>query len=159
MVCKGWEGLWMQIQHAGFTSAYWQHAWIRCWHDAPQVPHLDTRHKDHHCVVHWEAHRKPTAGLLGVPTTCQWWDFPGGAVVQNCLPMQGPGVWSVVWEDPTRCRAAKPVCHLSQQVAITEAHTQQWRPSAANTDNAQILKYIYQLFLHRGKQMKMTTEW
>ena len=27
------------------------------------------------------------------------------------LPMQGTQVWSLVWEDPTCCRAPKPMCH------------------------------------------------
>ena len=28
-----------------------------------------------------------------------------------CLPMQGTQVRALVWEDPTCCRATKPVCH------------------------------------------------
>ena len=28
-----------------------------------------------------------------------------------CLPMQGTGVRALVWEDPTCCRAARPVSH------------------------------------------------
>ena len=27
------------------------------------------------------------------------------------LPMQGMGVWSLVWEDPICCRTTKPMCH------------------------------------------------
>ena len=38
-------------------------------------------------------------------------DFLGGPVVKNCLPMQGTGVQSLVQEDSTYCRAAKPVQH------------------------------------------------
>ena len=38
-------------------------------------------------------------------------DFPGGAVVQNRLPMQGTRVQGLVREDPTCCRATKPVSH------------------------------------------------
>ena len=37
--------------------------------------------------------------------------FPGGSGVKNPLPMQETGVQSLVWEDPTCLRAAKPVCH------------------------------------------------
>ena len=39
------------------------------------------------------------------------WDFPGGAVVKNCLPMQGTRVRALVREDPTCRGATKPVCH------------------------------------------------
>ena len=38
-------------------------------------------------------------------------DFPGGAVVRICLPMQGTRVPALVREDPTCCRATKPVRH------------------------------------------------
>ena len=38
-------------------------------------------------------------------------DFPGGAMVKNCLPMQGTWVWALVREDPTCRGATKPVCH------------------------------------------------
>ena len=38
-------------------------------------------------------------------------DFPGGAVVKNCLPMQGTRVRALVWEDPTLYGATKPVHH------------------------------------------------
>ena len=38
-------------------------------------------------------------------------DFPGGAVLKNCLPMQGTRVRSLVWEDPTCRRATKPASH------------------------------------------------
>ena len=31
--------------------------------------------------------------------------------IRICLPMQATWVWSLVWEDSTCCRAAKPVCH------------------------------------------------
>ena len=37
--------------------------------------------------------------------------FPGGTVVKNRLPMQGTRVQSPVREDPTCCRATKPVHH------------------------------------------------
>ena len=37
--------------------------------------------------------------------------FPGGPVVKSPLPMQGTWIWSLVWEDPTPYRAAKPVSH------------------------------------------------
>ena len=33
--------------------------------------------------------------------------------IRICLPMQGTQVQSLVWEDPTRCRATKPMCHNS----------------------------------------------
>ena len=38
-------------------------------------------------------------------------DLPCGPVVRVCLPMQGTWVWSLFQEDPSCCRAAKPVCH------------------------------------------------
>ena len=42
---------------------------------------------------------------------CAFGDFPGGTVIKNPLPMQGTRVWSLFWEDPTCCRATKPVRH------------------------------------------------
>ena len=39
------------------------------------------------------------------------WDFPGGAVVKICLPMQGTWVRTLVQEDPTCHGATKPVYH------------------------------------------------
>ena len=36
-------------------------------------------------------------------------DFRGGAVVKNPPPIQGTQVWSLIWEDPTRHRATKPM--------------------------------------------------
>ena len=38
-------------------------------------------------------------------------DFSGGLTLRICLLMQGTQVRSLVWEDPTCCGAAKPVCH------------------------------------------------
>ena len=38
-------------------------------------------------------------------------DFPGGTVVRTHLPMQGTGVQSLVWEDPTCRGATEPVSH------------------------------------------------
>ena len=34
------------------------------------------------------------------------------------LPMQGTRVRALVWEDPTCCRATKPVCHSYQARAL-----------------------------------------
>ena len=39
------------------------------------------------------------------------WGFPGGTVVENCLPMQGTWVRALVWEDPTCRGATGPVSH------------------------------------------------
>ena len=39
------------------------------------------------------------------------WDFPGGAVVKNRLPMQGAWVRALVWEDPTCHGATGPMRH------------------------------------------------
>ena len=38
-------------------------------------------------------------------------DFPGLQWLGIHLPMQGTQIWSLVWEDPTCRRAAKPVHH------------------------------------------------
>ena len=38
-------------------------------------------------------------------------DFPGGAVVENRLPMQGTRVRALVGEDPTCHGATEPVRH------------------------------------------------
>ena len=38
-------------------------------------------------------------------------DFPGEAVVKNSPANAGTRVRALVQEDPTRCRATKPVCH------------------------------------------------
>ena len=39
------------------------------------------------------------------------WDFSGGTVVKKLLPMQEIQVQSLVQEDPTCLRAAKPMRH------------------------------------------------
>ena len=41
----------------------------------------------------------------------QFQDFPGGAVLRICLPMQGTQVRALVQEDPTCHGATKPVRH------------------------------------------------
>ena len=41
--------------------------------------------------------------LMGTSLVAQW--------IRICLPMKGAWVQSLVGEDPTCCRATKPVCH------------------------------------------------
>ena len=36
-----------------------------------------------------------------------YWGFPGGPMVRSLLTMQETLVWSLIWEDPTCCRATK----------------------------------------------------
>ena len=43
-----------------------------------------------------------------------------------CLPMQGTWVWALVWEDPTCCRATKPVCHKYWAYALEPASHNYW---------------------------------
>ena len=44
--------------------------------------------------------------------------FPGGTVVKVCLPMQETWVRSLIREDPTCCRATKPVRHSRRAGAL-----------------------------------------
>ena len=46
-----------------------------------------------------------------VPTENVAEDFPGGLVVKNLPVNEGTWVLPLVWEDPTCCRAVKPVHH------------------------------------------------
>ena len=43
------------------------------------------------------------------------------------LPMQGTWVRSLVWEDPTRCRAMKPMCHNNWACALESGSYNSWR--------------------------------
>ena len=54
------------------------------------------------------------------------WDFPGGAVVKNRLPMQGTRVRALVQEDPTCHGATKPVCHNYWACALGPACHNSW---------------------------------
>ena len=42
--------------------------------------------------------------------------------------MQGTRVWSLVWEDPTRCRATKPMCHNYWAWALEPESRNYWAP-------------------------------
>ena len=56
----------------------------------------------------------------------QWWRIH--------LPMQEAQVQSLIWEDPTRHKATKPVCHTTESlVTIAEARVPQG-PRSAPTD-------------------------
>ena len=57
---------------------------------------------------------------------------------QTCLPMQGTLVWSLVWEDPTRCRATKSVRHNCW------AH-EPWSPRATRRETAAMRACAQQL--------------
>ena len=50
-----------------------------------------------------------------------FWDFLGGTVLRICLPMQGTQVRALVREDPTCCRAAKPMRHNYRAYALEPA--------------------------------------
>ena len=60
--------------------------------------------------------------------------FPGGSVVKNCPPVSETQDPSLIWEDATHLRAAKPVyhddwaCAQSPGAAATEAHAAQEKP-------------------------------
>ena len=45
-----------------------------------------------------------------------------------CMPMQGTWVWALVWEDPTCCRATRPVSHNYWACASGACTPQQERP-------------------------------
>ena len=48
----------------------------------------------------WQESLKPK---LRASPVAQW--------LRVCLPMQGTQAWALVWEDPTCCRATRPVSH------------------------------------------------
>ena len=50
-------------------------------------------------------------GLLNLSHKKPYRDFPGGAVVNNPPANAGSRVRALVQEDPTCCRATKPVHH------------------------------------------------
>ena len=52
--------------------------------------------------------------------------FPGGAVVKNCLPMEGTWVWDMVWEEPTCRGATKPVRHNYWACALEPVSHNYW---------------------------------
>ena len=91
----------------------------------------------------------------GISLVAQW--------VRICLPMQGPWVWSLVWEDSACCRAtkqqlsnnywspsARSTCSATREAGIVrrqrratksisclpqleKAHPKQWRPQGSQT--------------------------
>ena len=70
------------------------------------------------------------------------WEFPGDPVVKTpryqtslvaqwlriCLPMHGTRVRALVWEDPTRHGATKPVCHNYWACALEPTCHNYWSP-------------------------------
>ena len=52
-----------------------------------------------------------------------------------CLPMQGPQVWSLVWEDPTCCGATKPVC-LCPTACAPQEKPAQWEDCALQAESS-----------------------
>ena len=53
-----------------------------------------------------------------------------------CLPMQGTWVQALVWEDPTCCRATKPVHHNYWACALQPACHNYWSPHATREATA-----------------------
>ena len=70
--------------------------------------------------------RKPSASFTEVKQE----DFPGGAVVKICLPMQETRVRALVQQDPTCRGATKPVCHNYWAWALELAGHNYWSPRA-----------------------------
>ena len=80
----------------------------------------------------------------GVPEA----SFPSGSVVKNHLEMQKSRVLSLILEDPTRCRATKPVGHnysvcalepgscncRAHVLQLLEKPTVPWSPGAATRE-------------------------
>ena len=64
--------------------------------------------------------------LLGTSLVAQW--------LRICLPVQGTGVRALVREDPTRHRAAKPVCHNYWACAVEPTSHNYWSPCATTTE-------------------------
>ena len=58
------------------------------------------------------------------------WGCPGGSAAQlTHLPMQETQVWSMIQEDPTCCRAAKPVYHNYWACALEPRNCNHWSPN------------------------------
>ena len=55
--------------------------------------------------------QKEQTNKLALKNLCKFLDFPGGTVVKNPPANAGDTVRALVQEDPTCCRATKPVCH------------------------------------------------
>ena len=72
---------------------------------------------------------------LGLPRLAQWWKIH--------LPVQETWVWSLVWEDPTCCRATNPMCHNYWADALEparhnyRAHTRQLLKPVCSRAHAQ----------------------
>ena len=76
----------------------------------------------------------------------------GGPGLKNPPANEGTWVWSLVWEDGTRCRATKPVCHsywsprawahalATREATATEARALQTEnsPSSPQLDEAYV---------------------
>ena len=97
--------------------------WLPRWDDRPAglLFVLKGRNQDYHhpeisegCGVSLSRVKCQSLG-----SRCLAWDIRSGGSgtslvaqwLRICLPMQGTWVGSLVWEDPTGCRATKPVHH------------------------------------------------
>ena len=78
-------------------------------------------------------------------------DFPAGLAVKTPPAMQGTWVRPLIQEDPTCHRAAKPVCHTAEALALEgpssatreapqrEAHTTQGESSPARHNQRRLM--------------------
>ena len=70
----------------------------------------------HFRASHWACSKDPSGASL----VAQW--------LRICLPMQGIRVRALVWEDPTCCRATRPVSHNYCACVSGACAPQQERP-------------------------------
>ena len=56
--------------------------------------------------------------ITGTSLVAQW--------LRICLPIQGTRVWVLVWEDPRRCGATKPMCHHYWACALEPTSHNYW---------------------------------
>ena len=87
-------------------------------------------------VIWFDLRCKRICLVAGLKTDCR--DFPGGAVVGNLPPMWGTRVRSLVQEDPTCRRAAKPMWHNYGRSLRSSAHEPQLPSPRARTTEVHV---------------------
>ena len=87
-----------------------------------------------------------------------YWGFPGDPMVKSPLTMQGTLVWSLILEDPTCCRATKPLhhncwAHMPQLLKITypKAHTLQREATAPQLENSPHLSQLEEAWVQQQR--------
>ena len=89
--------------------------------------HTQTHTLSHMCTYFIQQQHQNWSGILHL-LNMPFWASLVAQWLRICLPMQGTRVRALVWEDPTCCRATRPVSHNYWARASGACAPQQERP-------------------------------